>query len=262
MPRVMGTRHLAGVGVLLLLTMGAACSRQDAPARTPPPGAKRVDAGTAGTVGGRVTVEGTLPPNAPLKLEGDPACQQAHKDGASSDTYVGENGGLGNVFVYVKDGLGQYYFDVPGEPVELDQRGCIYKPHVFGVRVGQNIEFVNSDATGHNVHALPKANREFNFSQQIQTQKDRRSFTAPEVMVRFKCDIHGWMSAYAGVLDHPYFAVTGPGGAFELQHVPPGTYTIEAWHERLGTQTQQVTLTEKGSAQVTFTFKAPAATQP
>ena len=248
--------------VAAALLFATACSRQEVPQRTPPPDAKRVDAATAGTVGGRVMLDGALPPNAPIALEGDPVCQRAHKDGISSDTYVGENGGLGNVFVYVKDGLGQYYFDVPGEPVRLDQSGCMYKPHVFGVRVGQNVEFVNSDATTHNVHALPKTNREFNFSQQIQTQKDRRFFAAPEVMVRFKCDLHGWMSAYAGVLDHPYFAVTAPGGGFELKQVPPGAYTIEAWHEKLGTQTQQVTLAEKGSANVTFTFKAPAATQP
>ena len=249
------------IGLTLLLG-GIACSREDAPVRTPPPGAKRVDPATAANVTGRVTVDGVLPPNEPLKLGGDPVCEQAHKDGATSETYLGENGGLGNVFVYVKDGLGQYYFDVPGEPVKLDQVGCIYKPHVFGVRVGQNIEFVNSDSTGHNVHALPSASKEFNFSQPIKTQKDRRSFSAPEVMVRIKCDMHGWMAAFAGVLDHPYFAVTESSGAFEIKQLPPGTYTIEAWHEKLGTQTRQVTLVEKGAAEVAFSFKTSSATQP
>ena len=158
--------------------------------------------------------------------------------------------------------MGQYYFDVPDEPVRLDQIGCMYKPHVFGVRVGQNVEFVNSDSTGHNVHALPTANREFNFSQPIKTQKDTRFFTSPEVMVRIKCDMHSWMAAFAGVLDHPYFAVTEPGGKFELRQLPPGTYTLEAWHEKLGTQTRQVTLAEKGAGEVTFTFKSSAATLP
>ena len=252
---------VAGMIGLTLLLSGVACSREEAPARTPPPGAKRVDPATAATLKGRVTVDGALPPNEPIKLSGDPICEQAHKGGATLESYVGENGGLGNVFVYVKDGLGQYYFDVPREPVKLDQVGCMYKPHVFGVRVGQNVEFVNSDATGHNVHALPAANKEFNFSQPIRTQKDRRSFASPEVMVRIKCDMHSWMAAYAGVLDHPYFAVTEPAGGFELKQLPPGTYTIEAWHEKLGAQARQVTLTEKGSADVTFTFK-PSATQP
>ena len=254
--------QVAGVAGVVLLLASAACSRQEAPKRTPPPDAKRVDPATAGTLAGRVTVDGALPANIPIKLGGDPVCERAHKDGATSETYIGENGGLGNVFVYVKDGLGQYYFDVPGEPVRLDQNGCIYKPHVFGVRVGQNIEFVNSDSTGHNVHALPNANQEFNFSQRIKTQKDTRFFTSPEVMVHIKCDMHTWMSAYVGVLDHPYFAVTGAAGNFELRQLPPGTYTVEAWHEKLGTQTQKVTLAEKGSAEVTFTFKSSAATQP
>jgi plastocyanin len=253
---------VAGIVGVALLFGAIACSREEGAKRTPPPDARRVDPATAANLSGRVTVDGALPPNVPIKLDGDPICQQAHKDGATSETYVGENGGLGNVFVYVKDGLGQYYFDVPAEPVRLDQHGCMYKPHVFGVRVDQNIEFVNSDSTGHNVHALPAANKEFNFSQPIKTQKDRRSFSSPEVMVRIKCDMHSWMAAYAGVLDHPYFAVTEPGGKFEIEQLPPGTYTIEAWHEKLGTQTQRVTLTEKGSAAVTFTFKASAAAQP
>jgi plastocyanin len=253
---------VAGITGLALLLSGVACSREQGAKRTPPPGAKRVDPAAAANLSGRVMVDGALPANAPITLGGDPICERAHKDGATSETYVGENGGLGNVFVYVKDGLGQYYFDVPTEPVTLDQIGCMYKPHVLGVRVGQDVEFVNSDSTGHNVHALPTANKEFNFSQRIKTQKDRRSFTSPEVMVRIKCDMHGWMAAYAGVLDHPYFAVTAPGGTFEIKQLPPGTYTIEAWHETLGTQTRQVTLAEKGSAEVAFTFKASAATQP
>jgi plastocyanin len=254
--------RIGGTGCVLLLVAAAACSREQPPQRTPPPDAKRVDAATAGNVAGRVAIDGPVPANPPLQLSGDPVCERAHKEGATAETYVSQNGGLGNVFVYVKDGLGQYYFDLPSQAVTLDQAGCIYKPHVFGVRVGQNIEFVNSDPTGHNVHALPNTNQEFNFGQPIQNQRDSRFFTAPEVMVRFKCDMHNWMSAYAGVLDHPYFAVTGPDGKFDLKHLPPGAYTFEAWHEKLGTQTQRVTLADKGSADVTFTFKAPAATQP
>jgi plastocyanin len=249
-------RKIVGVSCLGLLLVASACSREQPPQRTPPPDAKRVDPATAGTVSGRVAVEGPVPKNPPLKVAADPVCEKAHPGGATADTFVSENGGLGNVFVYVKDGLGQYYFDVPSEPVKLDQRGCMYQPHVFGARVGQNVEIVNSDTTGHNVHALPNNNQEFNFSQQIQNQKDSRFFTKPEVMVRFKCDMHNWMSAWGGVLDHPYFAVTGPGGKFELKQLPPGTYTIEAWHEKLGTQTERVTLADKGSAEVSFTFKA------
>ena len=243
-------------GIVALLSIG--CSREEPPKRTPPPDALRVDPAKAANVTGRVAIDGPVPANATIKMSGDPVCMAAHKDGATFETFVSENGGLGNVFVYVKDGLGKYYFDPPSTPVKLDQNGCQYRPHVFGVQVGQNIEFVNSDATAHNVHALPNTNREFNFSQFIQKQTDTKFFTAPEVMVRFKCDMHNWMSAYAGVLNHPYFAVSSAGGTFELKNVPAGTYTIEAWHEKLGTQTRQVTLGEKDSKTVAFVFKAPS----
>ena len=256
----MFTRRFAAA--VLAVGVAAACSKQEAPRQAPPADAKRVDPAKASRVGGRVTVEGQLPPNARLTMGGDPACERAHKEGVLAETFVGENGGLGNVFVYVKSGLDKYYFDVPTEAVTLDQSGCIYKPHVFGVRVGQNVEFVNSDPTSHTVHAMPNANQEFNFSQPIQRQKDTRFFTAAEVMVRFKCDLHNWMSAFAGVLDHPYFAVTSPGGQFALKDVPTGTYTIEAWHETLGTQTQSVTVGENDSKDISFTFKAPDPTQP
>jgi hypothetical protein len=130
-------------------------------------------------------------------------------------------------------------------------------PRVVGVRAGQPIEVTNSDATLHNVHSLPETNREFNFAQGTQGQKDLQTFTAPEVMVPLKCDLHGWMNAYVGVVSHPYFAVTANGGRFELKGLPPGTYTIEAWHEKAGTQTQQVTIAANESKAIGFTF-APA----
>ena len=246
----------------MLLSMVSACSREEPPKRTPPPDAKRVDAAKAGVVSGRVAVDGPLPANPPIQMNADPACAREHKGGVTFQTYVSEAGGLGNVFVYVKDGLGSYYFDTPAEPVKLDQKGCQYIPHVFGVQVGQNIEIVNSDPVMHNVHALGNVNPEFNFGQPIQSQKDIKFFPAREVMVRFKCEVHNWMNAYVGVLDHPYFAVTSPTGQFELKNLPAGTYTIEAWHERLGTQTQTVTLADNDSKAITFTFKSPAATAP
>lgn len=244
----------------LVLAAAAACSGSDSPPeRTPPPDAKRVDPSKAGTVAGRVTIDGPVPANPPIRMAGDPACARANKGAVAYETFVTDNGGLGNVFVYVRDGLGNYFFETPAEPVTLDQHGCRYVPHVFGVRVGQNVEFVNSDATLHTVHALGSSNPEFNFSQPIQTQKDTKYFTTPEVMVRFKCDIHTWMSAYAGVLDHPYFAVTPPGGAFEIKNLPAGAYTIEAWHEKLGTQTTRVTLADNEKKDISFTFTAGAA---
>ena len=141
------------------------------------------------------------------------------------------------MFVYVKDGLGTYSFDAPTETRTIDQKDCRYHPHVFGVRVGQPVEIMNSDPTLHNIHALPKDNAEFNNGQPIQGMKMTHTFTAKEVMVPFKCDVHGWMNAYVGVVDHPFFAVTDKDGKFVLKGLPPGTYTIEAWHEKLGVQT-------------------------
>ena len=238
-----------------LLAGGCGGSEPARVALTPPADAKRVDPATAGSVSGRVTFEGPAPENPSVKLDSDPACAREHPNGLRLDTVLVTNGGLEHVFVYVKDGLGNYYFETPTTPVTLDQKGCNYTPHVFGVRAGQPIEIVNSDATLHNVNAAAKVNQGFNLGQPIQGMKNTKVFTAPEVMVRIKCDVHSWMTAYAGVLTHPYFAVTANGGAFELEGLPPGTYTIEAWHEKLGTQTQNVTLGEKETKAIGFAFK-------
>lgn len=227
-----------------------------APAQNPPANAKRVDESRAGTVAGRVTYEGAAIENPSIKLESDPACAAQHPSGLKVDAIQVSNGDLKDAFVYVKDGLGDYYFETPTKAVVLDQKGCRYTPHVFGLRVGQPLDIVNSDQTMHNVHAMGRVNQEFNFGQAFHGLKNTKTFTAPEVMVPFRCNVHSWMSAYGGVLDHPYFAVTEDAGAFELKNLPAGTYTIEAWHEKLGTQTTTVTLGEKESKSVNITFKA------
>ena len=241
------------------LVLAAACGGTGAPPAqgAPGAGAQRVDPATAGTVTGRVVFEGTPPQNSLVRMSGDPQCRNEGE--VRFENYVVTDGGLDNVFVHVKDGLGSYDFGAPAEPVKLDQQGCRYVPHVLGVRTGQPLKIKNSDATMHNVHAAAEANRAFNMGQPLQNQVDTRTFAKAEVMVPFKCDVHGWMLAYVGVLDHPYFSVTRDGGRFELKGVPAGTYTIEAWHEKLGVQTQKVTLADKQTAEVTFTFKAPAA---
>jgi plastocyanin len=223
---------------------------------------QKVDTATAGDIKGTVTLDGTAPKNDPIKMNADPVCMRENKSPQFQETYmVGSDGkSLENVFVYVKDGLGNYVFDVPTESAKIDQKECRYHPHVFGMRVGQPLEIINSDPTLHNIHAMPKANTEFNNGQPIQGMKMTHTFDKEEVMVPFKCDVHGWMNAYVGVVNHPYFAVTDKDGKFELKSLPPGTYTIEAWHEKLGTTTQSVTLGQKDTKEISFTFKAGAAT--
>ena len=245
----------------------AACSGSDSSKSAEPsspaaaPDAKKVDTATAATVTGKVLIEGTPPANPVLKMASDPTCSNANSGEVHAESYVVDNGSLQNVFVWIKDGLGnKYLFDTPTEPVKLDQKGCHYIPHVLGVRVAQPLEIVNSDSTMHNVHGMPETNREFNFGQPVPGMKQSVTFTAPEVMIPFKCDVHAWMNAYIGVVNHPYFAVTGSGGKFELKTIPPGTYIIEAWHEKLGRQQQSITLGEKESKDITFTFKVPAGT--
>ena len=253
------------VGTLgLALAVTVACgggsqstsSEPAAPAGTP--AGQKVDASTAGDVKGVVTLEGTAPKNEPIKMNADPYCVKSNATPQSQETYSVNDGKLANVFVYVKDGLGNYAFDVPTDIAKIDQKDCRYHPHVFGMRVGQKLEILNSDNTLHNIHALPKGNAEFNTGQPIKDMKTDHTFTAKELMVPFKCDVHGCMNAYVGVLDHPYFAVTGSDGTFDLKTLPPGTYTIEAWHEKLGPMTQSVTVGPKESKEVNFAFKAPA----
>jgi plastocyanin len=254
----MGTvllRTASTVAALCVAILVAACGGGQPEA--PPAAAvveNPIDPATAGSVRGSVKLEGTPPAAETINMESDPYCQ---KQGTATTeaVSVGPGGALQNVFVYVKDGLGNRAFPVPPTPVALDQKGCRYAPHVLGIQVGQTLEILSSDNTLHNVHALPANNREFNKSHPLAGITHSHVFSTKEVMVPFKCDVHRWMNAYVGVLDHPFFGVTGPNGSVELKGLPPGTYTIEAWHEKLGTQTQTVTIGEKQTGDVAFTFK-------
>jgi len=255
-------RNYQAIALAALLAAMSACGSDSSKSSKPSspaaaPDAKKVDAATAATITGKVAFDGTPAPNPVINMSSDPACTADVKTPVTSESIVVDNGGLQNVFVYIKDGLGnKYLFDTPMEPVKLDQKGCHYAPHVVGLRTTQPLEVVNSDDTMHNVHAMPESNIEFNQGQPVPGMKNAVTFTTPEVLIPFKCDVHAWMHAYIGVVSHPYFAVSGSGGKFELRTIPPGTYTIEAVHEKLGRQTQTVTLGEKDAKDITFTFTA------
>ncbi len=260
----MQQRNFWTLASIFALAMAVACGgpgdgETAAPAESPAaaaaaPAAAPVDPATAGNIAGMVMMEGTPPGAEELRMSSDPVCVQQATNTSSEYFVVGEGNHLGNVFVYVKEGLEGRSFPEPSGVVTLDQAGCRYTPHVFGLRVGQTLAITNSDPTLHNIHATPTANAEFNMGQPIQGMKSEQTFESPEVMVPFKCDVHGWMNAYVGVLDHPYFATTAQDGLFEISTLPPGDYVLEAWHEKLGTQTQNLTVAEGATTEVAFTF--------
>lgn len=212
-----------------------------------------------GTITCAVVFEGSAPTPDRIKMSADPKCASLHKDDVFTQAVVAnERGGLENVFVYIRDGLGAQRFPTPREPVVIDQKGCLYEPHVFGMQVNQKILIKNSDPTLHNIHALPKVNDAFNIAQPIKGMQSEQTFAEPEVMVRIKCDVHSWMSCYVGVLNHPYFAVTEANGMCDLVDLPPGDYVVSAWHEKLGTLEQNVTVAAGESKKIEFRFTAGA----
>ncbi|MGH7606064.1 MAG: carboxypeptidase regulatory-like domain-containing protein, partial [Gemmatimonadales bacterium] len=230
----------------------------EAPPPTPGAAPAAVPEGHA-TIAGTIKFTGARPTNPPIDMSEEAACREKYPTGSPprAEAVVGNAGALGNVFVYVQSGLpaGAQY-PAPSTPVVLDQDGCRYHPHVFGVMVGQSVEIRNSDPVLHNIKAQASKNRPFNISQPSAGMKTTRTFSAPEVMVALECNVHGWMNAYAGVRPDPFFAVSGEDGSYRITGLPAGTYTIEAWHERYGTQTATVTVAGTESKTADFTFAA------
>ena len=209
----------------------------------------------AATLTIKAPFEGAAPAADIIKADADPKCKLAHPTGITPDqVIVNANGTLKNVFVYAKEGV-TGKFEAPKTPVTFDQHGCQYSPKVFGIQVGQPLEILNSDDTLHNAHALPTQSKEFNLGMPIKGMKLKKTFDKPEVMVKIKCEVHPWMGAWAGVLDHPFFGVTADDGSTVIKDLPAGEYTIEAWHEKYGTQTQKVTMADQDQ-EISFAFKA------
>ena len=187
----------------------------------------KVDPATAGTVTGKILFTGKAPARKKVDMDEDPQCAKLHNGPVYDDEVeVGRKGGLGNAFVYIKSGLEDRKFEPPSQPVVIDQRGCWFTPRVIGMQTGQSLEATNSDPVTHNIHPRAKVNREWNQNQPQGAEPAIRKFTLPEVMIHVKCNIHAWMKAWIGVVDNPYFAVTGADGSFEFKNVPPGVYTV------------------------------------
>src|SRR5271156_3195513 len=224
---------------------------------------KVIDASTAGSVTGSVTLDGKPAPLKPINMSAEPYCQKAHPTPVVPPEVVeGDKGALANVVVYVKDGLADYNFDTPKEPVVLNQQGCMYDPHIIALMTGQTFEVKNDDQTTHNIHPMPKDNREWNKSQPPGSTPIDDTFGRAETAIPVKCNVHPWMKSYIFVFKNPYYAISGKDGAFELKNLPPGTYTVEAWQEKYGTQDQTVTIGPKESKTVEFKFNAAAPAAP
>jgi plastocyanin len=242
--------------VLVLILLLAACggTKEEAEKPAGPPAA--IDEVNGATITGKVAFSGEKPVPVTIDMSANPACARAHSTPAKTEQIVvNDNNTLRNVFVWVKSGLAARNWVTPSAPAVLYQDGCIYKPHVLGVMCGQPVEIRNEDLTNHNVHAMPEANEGWNTSQPPKGDPLVRTFARQEVMVPVKCNVHPWMKAYIGVVSHPFFAVTGDDGAFTIKGLPPGTYTLQTWHEKYGTREQQVTVGPKETKTVDFSFK-------
>lgn len=208
---------------------------------------------------GTAVFEGAVPNLKPVAMAADPSCAKMHEGPvAAASLLLGDGQTLGNVFIQVRNAPEGSY-DVPSQPAVIDQKGCLYEPHVLGVMAGQTLQFRNSDGILHNVHGKPQTNREFNLGMPGAITETDTVLDQPEPVFPVKCDVHPWMRSYVAVMSHPYFAVTAADGLYRIGGLPAGTYEVEAWHEKLGTQTTTVTLGDDEAGEAPFTFGSPAA---
>lgn len=215
---------------------------------------KAVAGQPTGSITGKISWNGPKPREITVKMAADPYCDSANEGGVTRMApNVSADGGMIDIFIYVKAGLTAKY-ETPTEKVLIDQRSCNYVPSVVGVMTNQPIEIMNSDSTLHNVHALPENSKGFNIGMPTKGMKSTRKFPNPEALIRIKCDVHPWMETYVGVVENPFHAVTGDDGRFELADVPPGEYTIEAVHPRLGARSATVKVASGAAATADFEF--------
>ena len=251
---------IASMLAVCALLVLAACSKKEnteqsnntATEQQAQPAATPIDPATVATVNGTVKFDGAAPKPAKIDMSQDPGCKGTNE----AESVVVSGGDLANVFVYVKDGLGNRTFELPKDPVVLDQKGCQYHPHVLGVMAGQTVQIKNDDPTTHNIHPTPKDNREWNESQPPSSPALEKNFAREEIMLPVKCNQHPWMKMYVNVVKSPFFAVTDKSGKYEIKGLPPGDYTLAFVHEKLGEQDQKVTVAAKETKTVDTSFKA------
>jgi plastocyanin len=236
--------------VLSLALIFTACNKP-----TPQPRPTRpfttIDPATTATISGTIQFQGSVPAPVKIDMSNDSDCGNKP---AFAENLVVDNVKLANVFVYVKEGLGDRGFAIPQTPAVIDQRGCRYIPHVLGIVTGQTVRIVNSDPTSHNIHPMGHANHQWNASQMPSADPLIKTFDHPEIMLPVQCNQHPWMHMYLNVVDTPFFAVTGPDGWFEIKGLPPGDYTIAAVHEQSGEQIMKITVGPKENKTADFTF--------
>ena len=251
---------IASMLAVCALLVLAACSKKEnteqsnntATEQQAQPAATPIDPATVATVNGTVKFDGAAPKPAKIDMSQDPGCKGTNE----AESVVVSGGDLANVFVYVKDGLGNRTFELPKDPVVLDQKGCQYHPHVLGVMAGQTVQIKNDDPTTHNIHPTPKDNREWNESQPPSSPALEKNFAREEIMLPVKCNQHPWMKMYVNVVKSPFFAVTDKSGKYEIKGLPPGDDTLAFVHEKLGEQDQKVTVAAKETKTVDTSFKA------
>jgi plastocyanin len=243
--------------ILGVLTLSG-CGGTAHPKLTPLPMlTRKIDAATVGSIAGRVTLEGSPPAPKPIDMSAEPFCEKLNSAPVFPQQVVtGDDGGLANVVVFVKDFSAEYVVDAPGASPTLSQRGCMYEPHVIALRTGQTLEIRNQDQATHNVLAMPERNPKWNRSETPGAAPLEETFGIPELAIPVRCNVHPWMKSYVFVFSHPYYAVTGRDGHFALKNLPPGTYTLEAWQERYGTQNATITIDPRELKSVDFTFNA------
>lgn len=222
------------------------------------PGSSSGPGGAMGTasISGKVTLTGKAPNNEVITFDADPVCKSQHASAGKNELVLADaKGNLANAFIYVKEGAGSY--SAPATPVTLLQKGCLYNPRVLGIQVKQPLVIVNGDPTLHNVHCMAATNDGFNLAQPNQNASSEKKFDKQEVLVKFKCDVHGWMHAAIGVVSNPFFSVSGKDGGFKISSLPAGTYTLVAVHEQYGeSKAEQVTVKDGEAQTVNFTFAA------